>query len=787
MAKVVICPSCQAKGAIPDDAQVARIRCPKCGFVHRIGGEASAGAGAPPSLTAASLSSSAQRRVPPAAGVPPPPAAPSPLSPASHRVVLFALLGVSGLVVVLLGVIVALLLVRGGGAGPQPGANVPVASAPECRPPAPVPPRPRRRATWSSRRRTLPHWSSRRCPPRSPLTPSGRTSRPPLPPRPPTPRRLPTGPAPPDEQEVLRRLKDATVLINSKIGKKTIGNGSGFVIEVNGDSVLLGTNRHVAVMEPGDVPPQLLSKGAEVTLEAVFRSGTGATEQALPARIIAADMSGELSTDLAFLVVRGVKNPPKPLVPSLRVEPIEGMRYLGAGFPLAGVIKISENEGKPSVVVTGGRIASFRRDEYGQLLALQVDGSLQPGNSGGPIVNEKTGKLLGVAVAKASFADTIGFIVPADQVRKALGGRVGGLLLTLEASPQGTANLRVRAILVDPKVQVAGVVIHAAPLSAVGKLSPNADGSWPALPNTRPTELQRNPRAPEAIGRVQVALSGSGAAGRKVLIQAAYRDMRGRLTYTRPKEVFLPDTPGPIRDAGSLGKIANRVMAKSLALLGPLVDPSKDCRLDKDDRSLKVHIDIPGKVHTLGPDYEIRKNVPIHNAPMTLTDVEGDFLAQVEVTGELNPGLKLPNERLARGLGFTFQSGGLLLYQDKNNFIRLERAGSIVTNRATMLHRLVVEVVRDGKWAINPIWLDIPEGDTRLILSRRKGRIRCMFGPAGTDSIYRFRDFASLNFPSKVKVGLTASNISAQPFTANFTGFALLGDGTQIDRELDGE
>ena len=40
MAKVVICPSCQSKGSIPDEAQVARIRCPKCKEdVRRQGGD----------------------------------------------------------------------------------------------------------------------------------------------------------------------------------------------------------------------------------------------------------------------------------------------------------------------------------------------------------------------------------------------------------------------------------------------------------------------------------------------------------------------------------------------------------------------------------------------------------------------------------------------------------------------------------------------------------------------------------------------------------------------------
>ena len=791
MAKVVVCPSCQAKGAIPDDAQVARIRCPKCGIVYKIGAEADTGPAQPPPVAGASRSGSGHRRVPAAAAAAPPrapaAAAPAPAGRASNRVMLFALFGVSGLAVVLLGAVLVVLTTRGGGQGdkgtaqadatgtvaaaPSPGASeagtapaVPAGdlAPPQSNVPGGVAP------TASTKLAGAP-------------SPSGAPFA--VSPAPATPdtARLP------DEKEILRRLKDATVLINTKIGKKIIGNGSGFVIEVNGDTVLIATNRHVAVLDPSELPPGLLPRGTKPTLEAVFRSGSGQDEQALPAQIIAADLSGELSVDLAFLVVKGVTRPPKPLDPLDRIQPIEGMSYIGAGFPYAGVIKVSKNEGKPSVVVTGGRISSFKRDEFGQLLVLQVDGSLQPGNSGGPIIDEKTGKLLGLAVAKASFADTIGFIVPADELRRALRGRVGSLDLFLEPSKQqGVATLRVRAILMDPKLQVGGVVVHAAPLSKVGKLSPNSDGTWPALPNTQPTELKRNPRAAEALGRVQVALAGSGAAARKVLVQVAHRDLRGRLIYTRPKEVFLPDHPGPIRPAGSLARIASKVMGKSLAMLGPLVDPSKDCRLDKDEKSLKIRIDVPGKLHTLSPEILVRRNQPVHNAPMTLADVDGDFLAQVAVTGEINPGAKLPSDRPVRGWQFTFQSAGLVLYQDKNNFIRLERASSILIARRTPIHRLLVEVVQEGKQSIAPIYLDIPEGDTTLILSRRKGRVRCMFVPAGSGSVHTFREFA-LDFPSKVKVGLSAASISAQPFTATFERFALISDAMQIDRELDGE
>ena len=55
--RVVICPSCQSKGSIPDDAQPARIRCPKCKQVFDTGGasQSSAGPANPPPVTVVPL------------------------------------------------------------------------------------------------------------------------------------------------------------------------------------------------------------------------------------------------------------------------------------------------------------------------------------------------------------------------------------------------------------------------------------------------------------------------------------------------------------------------------------------------------------------------------------------------------------------------------------------------------------------------------------------------------------------------------------------------------------
>jgi len=801
VARVVICPSCQSKGAIPDSAQVARVRCPKCGVLF----DANAGAGqsgpgpAPAGEARRPASSPSVASRPafdarddagtgaPVAGAVPgaggrrspassPASAASAGAAAGKPVLLYALLGVSGLAVVLLGLILVVLLSRGGGAGGGPGqAGPPVAATATPQPDAaPIGP-----AVAPTSFNAVSGGPTTGKAPSPIATISAAAS-----PHEAVP--VPAPATPPEPQEIVRRLKDASVYLKNKLGGRTISSGSGFVIEVEGDRVMVATNRHVAVPDLSELPPGLVAPGSVPTLEAVFRSGHGKEEQALPAQIIAADLSEEHNVDLAFLIVKGVNHPPAPIDPMVRIEPTEGMTYLGAGFPLGGMLsKVTDSGGgNPSVTITGGRIARLARNAYGQLALLQVDGSLQPGNSGGPIIDEHTGKLLGVAVAKVGSVDTIGFVVLAEEVRRALGGRFGSFELALEPSKdQAMASLQVKAMLVDPHVQVGSVVVHAAPAASVGKFGPDSDGVWQPLPNTKPFELHRDPRMPAAVGQIQVALNGTGANARKILIQAAHRDLRGHLYYSKPQEVLLPDLPGRIMPPGQLAKTIKAVRGKSLTMLGPLIDPAKDCRLNKDDASYRLKIDIPGKLHTLSPKLTARSTQPVNNAPMTLTDVDGDFAVFVEITGDINPGSKPPRDRQAQGIAFTYQSAGLILYQDRNNYFRLERGASVVSNSLTPLHALFIQAVKEGKQAMEPITFPMPEGDILLILVKRKGRVRCMFSSDGGRSGSKFREFA-LNLPPKIKVGLCASNISAQPFTANFENFSLLSDVTKLDQAL---
>ena len=108
----------------------------------------------------------------------------------------------------------------------------------------------------------------------------------------------------------------------------------------------------------------------------------------------------------------------------------------------------------------------------------------------------------------------------------------------------------------------------------------------------------------------------------------------------------------------------NTVRRKTFSMLGALVDPDKDCKFMKDEETLKLQIEVPGgKVHTLSPYFVTRANKrkTLHNAPMALIDVEGDFAVVVEVTGEISPGSTLPKTSSTLSVGFVVDDAIVML------------------------------------------------------------------------------------------------------------------------------
>jgi hypothetical protein len=185
---------------------------------------------------------------------------------------------------------------------------------------------------------------------------------------------------------------------------------------------------------------------------------------------------------------------------------------------------IKFNQGNPTITVTGGQVSTLRNDDMGQLFAIQLDGSLQPGNSGGPIVDDR-GRLIGDAVAKLEGVDTIGLAIPDDELRDLLAGRVGAIDLDVRNSKSPQPDLRVRAQVVDPNGRIKAVKVLVAPAQGAARLARRGDGSWPPMPGARPVDLKLDRSV--ATGEVKVALGKTGADARRVLIQTAHLDSTG--------------------------------------------------------------------------------------------------------------------------------------------------------------------------------------------------------------------------------------------------------------------
>lgn len=114
--------------------------------------------------------------------------------------------------------------------------------------------------------------------------------------------------------------------------------------------------------------------------------------------------------DLAVLRVRGLKREPRILAlgSALKVRP--GQELLAIGSPL-GLLQNS---------VTRGILSGLRR--IGPTLVLQTDAALNPGNSGGPLL-DRDGRVVGINTSVLRGNPGLNFAVAADHALALLEGR----------------------------------------------------------------------------------------------------------------------------------------------------------------------------------------------------------------------------------------------------------------------------------------------------------------------------------------------------------------------------
>src|SRR5215475_5615646 len=212
-----------------------------------------------------------------------------------------------------------------------------------------------------------------------------------------------------------------------------IGTGSGILVSSSGyvltnDHVVRGSEVTIPTRQPDvrEVRVRMEVKRIEVVLP-----GMGG-ERALEATVVASDPA----LDLALLSVEATDLPWLPLGDSDALE--MGQPVTAWGYPLGRAVEVGRTRGGaggviPGVAASPGSVAALRSDDEGDARYIQTDVTLNPGNSGGPLVDED-GYVVGIVRMKLMTGDRVGFAIPVNRAKDFLEGHV----------PPGTLPSRMR-------------------------------------------------------------------------------------------------------------------------------------------------------------------------------------------------------------------------------------------------------------------------------------------------------------------------------------------------------
>ncbi|MBM3886694.1 PDZ domain-containing protein [Candidatus Dependentiae bacterium] len=191
--------------------------------------------------------------------------------------------------------------------------------------------------------------------------------------------------------QIIANVSEQNLLEPYKTPKQGEGTGTGFFINDNGDFI---TNYHV-VAQASSIEIQIPSFGME--------------------RFDAEIIGVSPERDIALLKVsdeaRQKINKRMPKIPFLKLGDsdliLRSQEVLALGYPL-GQSKLKSTLG----IVSG-------RERLGYFGYIQITAALNPGNSGGPALDTH-GKVIGINSRGILEAQSVGYIIPINEVRSAL-------------------------------------------------------------------------------------------------------------------------------------------------------------------------------------------------------------------------------------------------------------------------------------------------------------------------------------------------------------------------------
>ena len=237
--------------------------------------------------------------------------------------------------------------------------------------------------------------------------------------------------APQIDAEVLKKVKAATVHFKVTLSDNRVAQGSGFFTDEPG---LIITNAHVLQMlDPESRKP--------TKIEVTVYSGTDKS-RTLVAKVVGIDRGSDIA-----LVRVDDKELPAPLKFGTTQSLLETQVLYVFGFPFG------QQLGK-EITVSKSSVSSLRKNGE-NITSIQLDGGLNPGNSGGPVV-DGMGIVIGVAVSGVR-GTTIGNAIPAEFVSRFLNGRVVGSGAEVPFKNGDQVMMELTFELVDPLGRLKGV------------------------------------------------------------------------------------------------------------------------------------------------------------------------------------------------------------------------------------------------------------------------------------------------------------------------------------------
>jgi hypothetical protein len=312
------------------------------------------------------------------------------------------------------------------------------------------------------------------------------------------------------DQAVLDKVKGATAFVTCRT-EVGMGSGSAFLIGRKGKAGYLVTSSHV-----------VSRRGRTFSdIRVTFHSGT-TNEFELSVMNVCADKD----VDLAILKVESDRLPaPISLEKNAVIEETTPVVILG--FPFGKSLSLTD--GAPSLTVARGSVSSIRRDENGVVKVIQIDGNLNPGNSGGPVLTHD-GALVGVSTATV-IGTQIGLTIPKSEILNLLMGKVSGISYEALGAEKRILQIRVNLEFVDPLEKITSAYLFLALKSKVTAPPTKKAGQWSKL---FPADITK-PVSVES-GKASVTLSIPISSEKDVYLAQASFSSRGQTEYTEPGE-----------------------------------------------------------------------------------------------------------------------------------------------------------------------------------------------------------------------------------------------------------